>query len=74
MYNLTVSNDVLLGVWLLFILPLVYILKQKEFYYLYFILLSCIVGQFFLSHSFQLSDARTIPVTYIVFGIFLLLV
>lgn len=73
-YNLTVTNDILLWIWILMILPLVYVLRQKEFYRLYMILLSCVLWQFLLSHVFQTVDERTTFVLYIFFGFLMMVV
>lgn len=73
-YNLTVTNDILLWIWILMILPLVYVLKQKEFYYLYMILLSCVLGQFLMSHVFHSVDLRNVVVAYILFGYLILFI
>lgn len=68
-YNLTVTNDLLLGIWIICILPLVYLLRQKEFAYLYLILLSCVLAQFLMSHVFPESDRRDPIVLYMLFGV-----
>jgi uncharacterized membrane protein len=73
-YNLTWTNDVLLAIWIVMILPLVYVLRQKEFYWLYMILLSCVIGQFLMSHVFQTVDDRTTFVLYIIFGLCMILI
>lgn len=72
-YNLTVTNDILLGLRIIMILPLVYLLRQKEFYYLYIILLSCVLWQFLMSHVFQVVDERNVFVLYILFGFVMML-
>ncbi len=72
-YNLTVTNDILLALWIVMILPLVYLLKQKEFYYLYMILLSSLLGQFLMSHVFVSVDERNISVLYTMFGFLMIL-
>ena len=66
-YHLTWTNDILLGIWIVMILPLVYVLRQKEFYWLYMILLSCVLGQFLMSHVFDSVDTRNVAVAYILF-------
>lgn len=73
-YNLTVTNDILLGIRIFMILPLVYFLKQKEFYRLYMILLSCVIAQFLMSHVFVSTDERTIFVLYILFWLAMVLI
>lgn len=72
-YNLTVTNDILLGLWIILILPLVYMLRQKEFYYLYMILLSCVLWIFLSSHTFAVADERNMFVLYILFGFAMIL-
>ena len=72
-YNLTVTNDILLGLWIILILPLVYLLRQKEFYYLYMILLSCVLWIFLSSHTFAVADERNMFVLYILFGFAMIL-
>lgn len=73
-YNIDVWGDTLLWIWILLILPLIYILKQKEFYYLYMLLLSSFLGVFFVSHDFISEDWKNSVVLYQLFGALILLV
>ena len=73
-YNMTVSNDTLLLLWILLILPLVYFLKQKEFYWLYMILLSSILVVFLTSHDFESRDRRNVIALYQLFGALIIII
>ena len=73
-YNMTVSNDILLLLWMLLILPLVYFLKQKEFYWLYMILLSSILVVFLTSHDFESTDRRNVIALYQLFGALIIII
>ncbi len=72
-YHLTISNDILLLIWIVLIAPLVYIAKQSEYYYLLMLLLSWFVLQFAFSHHFPDPDYRTIIVLYIIFWFLMIL-
>ena len=73
-YNMTTTNDILLWIWMILILPLVYIAKQKEFYRLHMILLSSILAVFFISHKFESIDWRNTIVLYQLFAASMILV
>ncbi len=73
-YHLSVWNDILLWIRALLILPLVYLLKQKEYYYLFLILLSAFIITYITSHDFINPDYRNVIVMYIIFWFTLLLV
>lgn len=73
-YNMTVSNDTLLLLWILLILPLVYFLKQKEFYWLYMVLLSSILVVFLTSHDFESRDRRNVIALYQLFGALIIII
>ncbi len=73
-YHLDITNDVLLGIRALMILPLVYVLKQKEYYLLFLFLLTASIITILFSHDFINPDERNIFVLYTLFWFLLLLV
>ncbi len=73
-YNMMITNDVLLGIRILLILPLIYLLRQKEFYYLYMALLSILLRIFFTSHTFGSVDRRNTIVLLQLSGISIVLI
>lgn len=73
-YNMTVTSDILLLIWIALILPLVYLLQQKEFYYLYMLLISSVLWIFFVSHEYLITGWRNMIVLYQLFGAIILMI